>query len=229
MKKLSYEEIINQSLEQFSCDHGWNCTNCGDEICVKIVSVADFPSEYGDFQIIGFIFNEEGESDHCAVIKGDLQDGENVLVRIHSECLTGDALGSKRCDCGPQLRLALKKIEQEGRGVLVYVRQEGRGIGLTNKLRAYALQDMGYDTYEANVELGFQPEERNYEIAAEMLKAVGVKSVRLMTNNPEKVEQLEKYGIKVNELLHHEISPHKDDLKYLKTKKEKFHHDLDLI
>ncbi len=228
MNRLKYDEIVNQTLEQYTCDMGWNCMACDEDLCIKISSVADFPSEFGSFQIIGFINSKEGEEDHCAIIKGELGDGENVLCRIHSECLTGDALGSRRCDCGPQLHLALKTIEKEGRGIIVYMRQEGRGIGLTNKLRAYALQDLGIDTYDANVLLGFQPEERNFEVAARMLTALGVKSVRLMTNNPEKVESLKKYGIEVKEQVHHELPVHDDNYGYLKTKRDRFGHDLDL-
>jgi 3,4-dihydroxy 2-butanone 4-phosphate synthase / GTP cyclohydrolase II len=228
MQKLKYDEIVQQQLDSFTDECGWNCNSCDDSVCVKIVSIADFPSNFGQFQIIGFSFNKEGEEDHCAIIKGNLGDGQNILVRVHSECLTGDALGSRRCDCGPQLRLALQKIEQEGQGIVLYLRQEGRGIGLTNKLRAYALQDLGYDTYDANVHLGFKPEERNFEIAAEMLRVLGVKSVRLMTNNPEKVEQLEQLGITISERIHHEIPPHKDDKAYLITKKERFGHNLNL-
>lgn len=228
MNTLEFDEIINQTLDEFTNDCGWNCVACEDELCIQIAAIADFPSEYGNFQIIGFINNKEGEEDHCAVLKGNLGDGENILCRIHSECLTGDALGSRRCDCGPQLRLALKKIEDHGQGILIYLRQEGRGIGLTNKLRAYALQDLGHDTYDANVLLGFHPEERDYEIAARMLKAIGVKSVRLMTNNPEKVESLQKYGIPVTERVQHELPVHEDDFGYLKTKQERFGHKLKL-
>ncbi len=228
MNNLTHDEILYQNLSDFKCETGWNCVDCSDEICVKVVSIADFPSEFGHFNILGFINNQKNEEDHCAIIKGNLEDGENILVRIHSECLTGDALGSRRCDCGPQLRLALKKIEEEGQGIVIYMRQEGRGIGLTNKLRAYALQDLGLDTYDANVELGFSPEERNYKIAIEMLKVLGVKSVRLMTNNPEKISAFEKYGIEVVERIHHEIAPHSDDKKYLETKKERFGHNLNL-
>lgn len=228
MTELKNEEIVRQELEDFSCETGWNCSICEDDVCIKIVSVADFPSEFGQFKIVGFVNNRAGEEDHCAVIKGNLGDGENVLCRVHSECLTGDALGSRRCDCGPQLRLALRTIEKEGRGILVYMRQEGRGIGLTNKLRAYALQDQGYDTYDANTQLGFEAEERNFEMAADMLKVLGVKSVRLMTNNPEKIQQLEKYNIRVTERIQHELPPTSDDYYYLETKKKRFGHKLNL-
>lgn len=228
MNTLKENEIINQTLEDFTNDCGWNCVACEDELCIQVVAIADFPSEFGSFQIVGFVNNKEGEEDHCAIIKGELGDGENILCRIHSECLTGDALGSRRCDCGPQLRLALKKIEEAGQGIIIYLRQEGRGIGLTNKLRAYALQDLGSDTYDANVLLGFHPEERDYEIAARMMKAIGVKSVRLMTNNPEKVKSIEAHGIPVTERVSHELPVHEDNVGYLKTKKIRFGHKLKL-
>ena len=228
MDELAYDDIVYEKLEDFTTSSGWHVLECEAELCIRVVSVADFPSEFGHFQIIGFVNNKEDEEDHCAIIKGNLGDGENILCRIHSECLTGDALGSRRCDCGPQLRLALRTIEEEGRGIIIYMRQEGRGIGLTNKLRAYALQDKGHDTYDANVLLGFHPEERDYEVAARMLKALGVKSVRLMTNNPEKVESLNQHGITVSERVEHETPAHNDNVAYLTTKKERFGHKLKL-
>ncbi len=224
----SEDEIVRLKLEEYSCETGWNCSLCYDDLCIKIVSVADFPSEFGHFKIIGFVNNRTGEEYHCAIVKGNLGDGENILCRIHSECLTGDALGSRRCDCGPQLRLALKTIEEEVQGIVVYMRQEGRGIGLTNKLRAYALQDQGLDTYDANTALGFHPEERDFEVAADMLKVLGVESVRLMTNNPEKITQLEQHGVKVVERIQHELPPHEDDYKYMETKKTRFGHKLNM-
>ena len=182
------------------------------------MSVADFPSEYGHFRIIGVVNNRD-RKDHTIVLRGDIGDGENVLTRIHSACLTGEALGSRRCDCGPQLREALAIIEREGRGIVLYHMEEGRGIGLVNKLRAYALQDAGIDTWDANVMLGFKADARSYEIPAAMMKRLGIKSVRLMTNNPEKVAELEKYGIRVAERVHHELPAHHHDRRYLETKK----------
>ena len=185
MKKSSEQDI--ESLRD--CPNDLDCDGCPEDACVKVVSVADFPSEYGHFSIIGFVNNKDAK-DHTIVLKGDIGDGEAILTRIHSSCLTGDALGSRRCDCGPQLHEALEIIEKEGRGILLYHMEEGRGIGLLNKLRAYALQDHGLDTVDANTILGFRPDERDYQIPAEMLKKIGVKSVRLMTNNPDKVEQI---------------------------------------
>jgi 3,4-dihydroxy 2-butanone 4-phosphate synthase/GTP cyclohydrolase II len=166
--------------------------------------------------------------DHIVVLKGEIGDGKGILTRMHSACLTGDSLGSLRCDCGPQLHAALAAIEKEGRGIVLYHQAEGRGIGLVNKLRAYALQDSGYDTLEANVALGFRPDERDYAIPAAMLKRIGVTSVRLMTNNPEKVAELERHGIVVDERVQHELPAHEHNQFYLETKREKFGHLLSL-
>jgi 3,4-dihydroxy 2-butanone 4-phosphate synthase/GTP cyclohydrolase II len=222
------EEIIAQDIESMrQCPEGLRCATCPLDVCVRVVSVADFPSEYGHFRIIGFVNNRDGK-DHIIVLKGEIGDGEDILTRVHSACLTGDSLGSLRCDCGPQLHEALRIIEAEGRGIVLYHQEEGRGIGLVNKLRAYALQDSGYDTYEANIALGFEADERDYRIPAEMLKKLGVKSVRLLTNNPEKVEAIERYGIKVTERVQHELPAHKQNERYLQTKKERFGHFLEL-
>ena len=192
-----------------------------------LVSVADFPSEYGNFLIIGFVNNRDAK-DHIIILKGDIGDGERMLTRIHSACLTGDALGSRRCDCGPQLHEALKIIEKENRGIVLYHQEEGRGIGLVNKLRAYALQDKGFDTIDANVALGFKADQRDYEIPVEMLKRIGIRSILLLTNNPEKVAIVEKYGIKVVERVQHELPSHEDNRDYLETKKERFGHFLNV-
>lgn len=228
MKIPSIEEVIAADRASLSgCPDDFDCEACERDICVKIVSVADFPSEFGRFRIVAFVNNKD-EKDHIAIVKGELGEGEGVLVRVHSACLTGDALGSERCDCGPQLRAALRRIEAEGRGVVIYHQEEGRGIGLVNKLRAYALQDRGYDTYDANLALGFKADEREYRIPAAMLAKLGVRSVRLMTNNPEKVEALEKEGIRVVERVQHELPSHEHDRKYLETKKSRFGHFLEL-
>lgn len=222
------EEIIQQDLESIrNCKYRLECETCPPDLCVMLVSVADFPSEYGNFRIIGFVNNKDGQ-DHTVILKGEIGDGEDVLTRIHSACLTGDALGSKRCDCGPQLHESLRAIEREGRGIVLYHMAEGRGIGLVNKLRAYAIQDRGYDTLEANVALGFRPDERDYRIPAEMLRRIGVKSVVLMTNNPEKVAEMERNGIKVTERAQHEIAVHEHNIRYLETKRERFGHFLQL-
>ena len=221
-----FEDIISQDIESLrNCPNRLDCDGCPDDICVKIVSVAEFPSDYGSFRIIGFVNNKD-DKDHTIVLKGDVGDGENILTRVHSSCLTGDALGSRRCDCGPQLHEALRIIEREGRGIVLYHMEEGRGIGLVNKLRAYALQDEGLDTVDANTILGFMPDERDYRVPAEMLKKAGVRSVRLMTNNPDKVAQMEKYGIRVAERVHHELPSQGYDSRYMKTKKERFGHIL---
>jgi 3,4-dihydroxy 2-butanone 4-phosphate synthase/GTP cyclohydrolase II len=224
----SIGEILAQDIEFLRrCPASKDCSTCSEEVCVKVVSVADFPSEFGSFRIVGFVNNKD-RKDHIAVVKGELGDGESVLVRVHSACLTGDSLGSRRCDCGPQLRHALRRIEAEGRGVVVYHQAEGRGIGLVNKLRAYALQDGGYDTYDANLALGFAADERDYRVPAEMLRRLGVRSVRLMTNNPEKVVELERHGLRVVERVQHELPAQEEDRAYLETKRERFGHLLEL-
>ena len=228
MRFPSVEEVIAQDIESLRlCPESLACSDCDQDVCVKVVSVADFPSEFGHFRIVGFVNNKDGK-DHVVVLKGEIGDGENVLTRVHSACLTGDSLGSRRCDCGPQLREALRAIEREGRGIVLYHQEEGRGIGLVNKLRAYALQDSGYDTIDANVALGFAADERDYLIPAEMLKKLGVKSVRLLTNNPEKVGDLERYGIKVVERVPHQLPVHEHDRSYLLTKRQRFGHWLEI-
>jgi 3,4-dihydroxy 2-butanone 4-phosphate synthase/GTP cyclohydrolase II len=172
--------------------------------------------------------NNKDKKDHIMVVKGNVLHGESVLTRLHSSCVTGDALGSLRCDCGPQLSLAMHKIEREGRGILLYMQQEGRGIGLTNKIITYMLQDLGADTYEANVDLGFKADERDYEVAAAMLTSLDVKSIRLLTNNPEKIAQLKRFGVEVKERIPLETRPTKYNWSYLETKKARFGHILSL-
>ena len=204
-------------------DRAHYCDGDDSEVCVKVVAIADFPTRFGDFQIVGF-YNNHDDKEHIAVVKGNVCDEEEVPVRLHSECLTGDVLGSKRCDCGEQLDTALKMIEGEERGAVLYMRQEGRGIGLLNKIKAYQLQDFGYDTLEANLALGFEEDERDYEICAHMLRGLLVRSIRLVTNNPKKVEGLERQGIKVLERVPLLIPPNVHNRKYLKTKMERAGH-----
>lgn len=218
-------------LEIFAKEHNLKIVTIADlikyrkktEQLIKIDVIANMPTDSGSFKIVGFDNPIDGK-EHIALVKGDVAGKENVTVRIHSECFTGDVLGSLRCDCGSQFKTAMRKIDRIGEGVILYLRQEGRGIGLLNKLRAYNLQEDGLDTLDANLHLGFGGDMRDYAIAAQMLKALGVKSVKLLTNNPLKINGLEEYGIPVTARESIEIEANKINKIYLKTKKERMGH-----
>jgi GTP cyclohydrolase II len=217
---MQIKELLDENLRH-ACD-GYG----RDHVCVRIAAIAELPTRFGDFQIVGF-YNNRDDKDHAAFVHGDVCDAEDVAVRVHSECLTGDAIGSLRCDCRDQLESALQQLGQMDKGILLYLRQEGRGIGLTNKIRAYGLQDHGYDTVEANLALGFRDDERDYAVAAHMLDSLKVKSVRLMTNNPRKIADLTRYGINVTGRIPHIIPPNPYNRFYLETKAAKSGHLID--
>ncbi len=190
---------------------------------IQLVAEAKLPTEFGIFRIVGFEFPDT-QKEHVALVMGDINDDKPVLARIHSECLTGDALHSLKCDCGFQLATALRQISEAGRGVLIYHREEGRGIGLINKIRAYALQDQGLDTIEANLALGFAADERNFSVCADIFELLGVKQVRLLTNNPNKIETMKKSGINIVERVPLNVGENRYNTEYLDTKAKKMGH-----
>lgn len=220
-------------LEKFAQEHNLKICTIEDLIRYRLrfdslvdeIARAKLPTRWGEFELIGFESKTDGKV-HLALVKGTWSPNEPVLVRVHSECLTGDVFGSLRCDCGSQLQTALQMIEKEGKGALLYMRQEGRGIGLGNKIKAYHLQDQGKDTVEANLELGFPPDLRNYGIGAQILLKLGINKMKLLTNNPKKIVGLEGYGIEVVERVPLEIPPSENNLNYLRTKKNKLGHIL---
>jgi GTP cyclohydrolase II len=208
-------------------NNGHDCEGVGkDKVCVRIEAIAELPTRFGDFHIVAFSNNRD-DKEHVAIIKGEVFEAEDVPVRLHSECLTGDVIGSLRCDCRDQLEAALKLIGQMDKGIVLYLRQEGRGIGLINKIRAYSLQDQGLDTVEANLALGFRDDERDYAVASHMLMSMKVNSIKLITNNPKKMEQLKEHGIKVTDRVPHIMEPNEHNRFYLETKAAKSGHMID--
>lgn len=215
-QRMNLKFITIQALQAYRKQH---------EKLVDRVTITKMPTKYGEFMAYGYVNRLNGEH-HIALVKGDIGDGKDVLCRVHSECLTGDVFGSLRCDCGQQFAAAMSQIEQEGRGILLYMRQEGRGIGLINKLRAYELQEQGMDTLEANLALGFAGDEREYYIGAQILRDLHVKTLRLLTNNPDKVYQLKEFGMEITERVPIQMHATAYDLFYLKTKQKKMGHIL---
>jgi GTP cyclohydrolase II len=216
---------IKELLDEGRCHE---CDGVGhDHVCVSIAAIAELPSRFGQFHIVAF-YNNKDNKEHVAIMRGDVTDSEDVPVRVHSECLTGDVIGSLRCDCRDQLESALRMIGAMDKGLLLYMRQEGRGIGLINKIRAYGLQEHGYDTVDANLALGFRDDEREYDVAAHMLMSLKVRSIRLITNNPKKIEDLTRSGIKVTGRIPHVMQANDFNRFYLETKALKSGHMIDL-
>jgi GTP cyclohydrolase II len=209
-------------------DRDHDCGGFGvHHVCVRVEAVADLPTRFGHFRVVAF-WNNRDSKEHVALVHGDVMGAADLPARLHSECLTGDVMGSLRCDCRDQLETALRKLGSMERGLLLYLRQEGRGIGLVNKIRAYALQDRGLDTVEANLALGFRDDERDYSIAAHMLSSLNVESIRLMTNNPDKIRQLEQHRVKVSGRIPHVMPPNEYNRFYLETKAGRSGHQIEL-
>ena len=220
LSPMQIKELLDTSLHH-SCDGAG-----GDQVCVKITAIGDLPSRFGDFQVVAF-YNNRDKEEHAAFIHGDVCDTEDVPLRVHSECLTGDAIGSLRCDCRDQMEESLRVVGRAEKGVVLYLRQEGRGIGFVNKIRAYGLQYHGYDTVEANVALVFRDDEREYGVAAHMIQSLRIKSIKLLTNNPSKIDELSRYGIKITERVTLIIPPNPSNQFYLETKAAKSGHLID--
>ena len=218
-KKFNMSVISIAELQEFRKWH---------DILVDCEASVRMPTKYGEFKAYGYVNRLNGEH-HVALVKGEIGDGKNILCRVHSECLTGDTFGSLRCDCGQQFAAAMTQIEKEGRGILLYMRQEGRGIGLINKLKAYELQEQGMDTVEANLALGFREDQREYYIGAQILRHLGVKSMRLLTNNPDKVYQLKEFGLEIAERVPIQMDATAYDIRYLRTKRDRMGHLLSEI
>ena len=223
--KFPSVDTLEQLVER---DRNHDCDGLGPHhICVRVEAVAQLPSQFGRFHIVAFWNNRDGK-EHVAMVHGDVMGSEDVPTRLHSECLTGDVMGSLRCDCRDQLEVAMRKIGAMGRGLVLYMRQEGRGIGLINKVRAYSLQDQGLDTVDANIALGFRDDERDYEVAAHMLASLNVSSIYLMTNNPRKIQELEKLGRNVSGRIPHVIPATEWNRHYLETKARRSGHQIEL-
>jgi GTP cyclohydrolase II len=213
------DQLVKESEEHLCPD--------APEVCVKVVAIAQLPTRFGDYQVAAF-WNGFDRKEHAAFIHGNVVDGEAVPVRLHSECLTGDAIGSLRCDCRDQLLESLERIGKMDNGIVLYLRQEGRGIGFVNKIKAYQLQDLGYDTVQANEILGFRADERDYAIAAHMLGSLHVKSIRIMTNNPNKMRDLQEHGVEIVGRIPVIVPPNEHDRAYMQTKQDKLGHLLDI-
>lgn len=232
LEKVAKENALSiisiKDLIAYRINHPTEPNTSTQTILVERGETVQLPTEYGDFMLTPFRQLTNG-LEHIVLVKGEWQADEPVLCRVHSSCMTGDIFGSKRCECGEQLHKAMQMVEEEGKGIIVYMNQEGRGIGLMNKIRAYKLQEQGDDTVEANIHLGFQPDERDYGVGAQILQIMGAKKLRLMTNNPIKRVGLESYGIEIVENIPIEISPNPYNLRYMQTKKEKMYHNLKMV